>query len=258
MAIDDAVQFLREGLAPITADDDPRKAAAEDYRIASERFAEMLFYGDVNWTDLDDNQVVPTLKQWFSDEDFTKLEAWADSPLLDHTEFTTWIGKLLKAWGDAEAEAAASGEGTENPEFAPYNIPGTEFYKWDATKGLYLYSDKKTGGEWKNWDDWFAAQAREAADGALKGHPYEGATLPGTTYYAMLDDEYVYNSHEDGSGEHGWQPYEYWQRLAAQARPTTPQPAPTATGSSAGDITGDDVLQALQLLQEVVQAGQPR
>ena len=239
MAIDDAVQFLRERLAPITEDDDPRKAAETDYQNASKRFADMLFYGDVNWTDLDDNQVVPTLTQWFSDVDFTKLEAWVASPPLDNAEFTTWIEQLLSAWSAAEAEStAASGEGTENPEFAPYNIPGTQFYNWDAKRGVYLYSDKKTGGEWKTWDDWFAAQqAGEAADGALKGHLHEGATLPGTTYYAMKRGVYVYNSREDGGDGHGWQPYEYWQRLAAQARPTTPQPAtiPATTAQQTTD-----------------------
>jgi hypothetical protein len=144
-------------------------------------------------------------------------------------EFLSWFEQLVRGWqtGEAGAQGPATegGEGgplgLANPYYEPNRIPGTEFYKYVDNEYVYAATDDAPAAGWRTLearsDEYRADTASpEQGDGALRGYPYPNSVLPGTEYYRLDGESYLYGPKEFGPAAQ-WQPYEHWQGKADEA-----------------------------------------
>ncbi len=208
----------------VNADDDRPESMEADINRVSESLGWLVFE-DSRWFDYDARRIEDTLDAWLDDDtasDFDLVASFAPA------EFLIWVEQLVDGWRAAESGTIAAdghGDGGDhlllgiaNPHYAPDQIPGTEFYKYQDNEYLYAATADASADQWKaledRYDDHAAATGSAVPDdGRLRGYPYGSSVLPGTEYYLLQGETYLYGHHEFGLPNE-WQPYEYWQELA--------------------------------------------
>ncbi len=207
-------------------EDDTRPQAMEsEIKKVSEDLGWLVFE-DAKWFEYDGRRIEDTLDPWLSDDLASEFDTVAQSAQL--AEFLTWVENLIAAWKSGEAgvsaQTGAEGEGTgalrglKNPSFEPDRVPGTEFYKYQDSQYLYAAMADAPADRWKTLEDRYDDKAAAAgpvpsADAAIRGYPYASSVLPGTRYYRLDGEKYLYGPTEFGAADE-WQPYEYWQEQA--------------------------------------------
>jgi hypothetical protein len=224
----DAVGRLKEWLS-VPAVDEGRTAYQGEIEQLSPQFGWLVFEDD-KWFEYDNDRIVRILQrpgqEWLTDDEGAQLENATLYGTLD--SFLPWFKQLVEGWAAGERGIGSAGEaaasqvlGIENPNYAAYPLPGTEFYKYDSVQG-YLYADRADASEWRTFEarvDASRVGEAPAAGSVLRGYLYAQSVIAGTKYYAQRPDgSYVYSDREYGDDEHGWQPYEYWQNLQPAAR----------------------------------------
>lgn len=236
----EAAEKLRDWLRlPVEDTDAERSARKSDIETLSTRLGSLVFE-DERWYEFDSDRIQRIMQrtgqEWLDDGQVSEFESLTGGD--DLGAFVSWFEPVLTGWERGEGGVAGDGEyatvrGLANPNFDADPVPGTQFYKYDPAEG-YLYAESADATEWRTLEERFDAARQSAGitreDGRLHGYPHAQATIPGTRYYALRDDGvYVYSDREYGDDDHGWQPYEYWQRLrpAATAAPAEEQPPAT-------------------------------
>jgi hypothetical protein len=120
----------------------------------AEDLALLVFQGDMLWMNDTANAdyYAETISAWVTgpaEAQFTELtqEGSESAPFMD------WITPVIAEWrATASQEEAGAEGGLENPNFAGDPTPGTEFYKYDAASGTYLYSDDAGSDDWATYE----------------------------------------------------------------------------------------------------------
>lgn len=216
-------------MLPVGEDGDERPAAlADEVRRVTEEFGWLVFE-DAAWFDYDTDRIAQVLAGWLDEETAAWLDSLAGSA--QPAEFLAGFGQLVDQWKTGQAGAAgpagvgaAAGAadhlGIENPNFAPDEVPGTEFYTYRNNDYFYAATADARDDQWKTLEQRYdehrsAGHSTASGDGVLRGYPYANSVLPGTEYYRLEGTEYLYGPHETGAADE-WKPYEHWQQLADQ------------------------------------------
>jgi hypothetical protein len=254
----ESVDKLKDWLRlPVEDSDGERAVRKSEIEALSPRFGGLVFE-DERWYEYDADRINQILQrhgqEWLDGTQVTELESLTDADDLGY--LLAWFEPVLTGWESGEAGVAGAqadtGQelGIANPNYAVDPVPGTQFYKYDPTRG-YLYADTENAVDW-----WTLEERVDAARPAevpvqdnwrQRGYPNTQATIPGTRYYTLRNDVYLYNDREYGDDDHGWQPYEYWQGLQVPAtrqepvepaqEPVEPQPAPATIDAAVEEAT---------------------
>jgi hypothetical protein len=247
----EAVEKIKNWLrVPVEDGDGERASRKSDVESLSPRFGSLVFE-DERWYEYDAGRINQIMQrqgqEWLDDAQVGELERLADAGGLGY--FIDWFEQLLQelelgergVYGPAR-EGGAVGEalGIANPNYASDPVPGTQYYKYDPVQG-YVYAETEDAAEWRTMEERIDAQRLSGAsgpdDGRQRGYPNAQATIPGTRYYTLHNGGYLYSDKEYGDDDHGWQPYEYWQRLQKPAKPAEPEKAATTIEAAVEEAT---------------------
>jgi hypothetical protein len=112
---------------------------------------------------------------------------------------TDWKSQESGTQGPATEGGTFGPLGIANPHFEPDRVPGTEFYRYRDNE--YVYAATADAPD----DGWRTLEARvdehrvtAPADGLLRGYPYTNSALPGTAYYRVEGETYLWVRSEEG------------------------------------------------------------
>lgn len=120
-----------------------KRGLDSDIEPVREKFASLLFSGQLDWLGPDDSQLEQTLPQWFlpGSNDEYYLEDFASSRT-DIGQALNFLTGRLALW------ANGAGIPEPNAEYTEDGWPdGTQWYKYDGTQ--WLYSPAQTGSDWQ-------------------------------------------------------------------------------------------------------------
>jgi hypothetical protein len=123
-----------------------------DIEPVREKFADLLFSGQMDWLAAEDGQLAEVLPQWFVEgsNDEYYLEQYATASRTDIKPVLTFLSGRLALWARGEAIPH------QNLDYVEGSYPpGTQWYKWDGEQ--WLYSPTETGDDWRTMDDRAAA-----------------------------------------------------------------------------------------------------
>lgn len=209
------------------SEDDLRpQSMQDDVQRVSQDFGWLVFADDA-WYSYEPGRIEDVLANWVDERTVPEFDTVAceSAP----TQFLRWFEQLVRQWKATESGAAgpaAEGAkpgllGIENPHFDPDRVPGTQFYRYVDDQYLYAATPDAPHEEWKDIETRYdehrgPARPAPADEGLLRGYPYASSALPGTEFYRLDGESYLYGPAEFGTAEQ-WQPYEYWQERADEA-----------------------------------------
>lgn len=218
--VDKLIDLLSLPVGQNEGDERPESMEA-DIRRVSESLGRLVFEDD-KWFEYDASRVEDVLENWLDDDTATRFDAAAD---YQPQEFLTWVETQVDTWKRGEAGAAgpavegaqSQSLGNANPDFAPHEVPGTEFYKYVNDEYVYAATEDAADDQWKTlearYDEYRTGSPPEEGDGLLRGYPYTSSVLAGTAFYRQEGETYLYGPAEFAAAEE-WKPYEYWQEKA--------------------------------------------
>lgn len=148
------------------ADDGPARSAHPSAETLVEKLAVLVFQGEGGWprhtghVDL----YSEALRGWFANDDGGAARfAALTGPGSDPSAFVDWFLPVVLGWeqwaaghesGTAAADGTATAGGTaaglSNPNCD--GTPGTEFYRFDAARGEYLYAAAADAEHWLTYE----------------------------------------------------------------------------------------------------------
>jgi hypothetical protein len=184
-------------------DDERPQHLENDIQRVSQEFGWLVFEDD-KWIEYDPSRIEDILQAWLDEETATRLDTAARE---SHARFLEWLENLVTDW--KSQESGTQGPATEggtfgplgiaNPHFEPDRVPGTEFYRYRDNE--YVYAATADAPD----DGWRTLEARvdehrvtAPADGLLRGYPYTNSALPGTAYYRVEGETYLWVRSEEG------------------------------------------------------------
>jgi hypothetical protein len=214
-------------------DDERPQHLENDIQRVSQEFGWLVFEDD-KWIEYDPSRIEDILQAWLDEETATRLDAAARE---SHARFLEWLENLVTGW--KSQESGTQGPATEggtfgplgiaNPYFEPDRVPGTEFYRYRDNEYVYAATADAPDGGWRTLEARVDEhRATAPADGLLRGHPHTNSALPGTAYYRVAGETYLYGPEEFGAAA-DWRPYEHWQTEAHKAQGTDELISATAT-----------------------------